>query len=228
MPRFLTLPGSWFLVPRSLPGANQEQGPWTLDVGSVRERGMSLLEVTFMVTLLAALSAALAPTVAATVRNARTTRAMLDAQTIRDAINNFKASGFTIFTSNGTQLALDQVEFLYSDGDIPEAGSSTLWRTTTANSVNDFLEEHLITNSFNGVFGYSTLLAPVVWRGAYLDGPVDPDPWGNRYAVNVIHLGPNVNDVVVMSAGPDEAVDTPDTGNPLTAGDDDIVLLIEA
>jgi type II secretory pathway pseudopilin PulG len=177
--------------------------------------------------LLAALSAAMAPTVAATVRHARTTRAMLDAQTIRDAINHFKATGFTIFTNNGTQLAFNQVEFLYSDGDIPEAGSSTLWRTTTANSVNDFLEEHLITNSFNGVFGYSTLLAPV-WRGAYLDGPVDPDPWGNRYAVNVIYLGPNVNDVVVMSAGPDEAVDTPDTGNPLTAGDDDIVLLIEA
>jgi type II secretory pathway pseudopilin PulG len=192
-----------------------------------RERGLSLLEVTFMMTLLAVLAAAMAPTVAATVRNARTTRAMLDAQQIRDAINNFKGNGFTTFTNNGTQLALNQVEFLYSDGDIPEAGSSTLWRNTTANSVNDFLEEHLITNSFNGVFAYSTLVAPV-WRGAYLDGPVDPDPWGNRYAVNVIYLGPNVNDVVVISAGPDEAVDTPATGNPLTSGDDDIVLLIEA
>jgi type II secretory pathway pseudopilin PulG len=191
------------------------------------ERGLSLLEVTFMMTLLAVLAAAMAPTVTATVRNARTTRAMLDAQAIRDAINSFKANGFTIFTNNGTQLALNQVEFLYGDGDIPEAGSSALWRNTTANGVNDFLEEHLITNSFNGVFAYSTLVVPV-WRGAYVDGPVDPDPWGNRYAVNVIYLGPNANDVVVMSAGPDEAVDTPDTGNPLAAGDDDILVLIEA
>jgi hypothetical protein len=180
-----------------------------------------------MMTLLAVLTAAMAPTVAATVRNARTTRALLDAQKIRDAIDNFKANGFTIFTNDGTQLALNQVQFLYGDGDIPEAGSSALWRNTTANNVNDFIEEHLIANSFNGVFAYSTLVAPA-WRGAYLDGPVNPDPWGNRYAVNVIYLGPNVNDVVVMSAGPDEAVDTPDTGNPLTAGDDDILVLIEA
>ncbi len=190
-------------------------------------RGLSLLEITFMMTLLAALGAAIAPTLAATVRNARTARALLDAQTIRDAIDNFKGNGFSIFTSTGTQLALNQVAFLYSDGDIPEAGSSAAWRDTTANSMNDFLEEHLVVNSFNGVFAYSTLLAPI-WRGAYLNAPVNPDPWGNRYAVNVLYLGASVNDVVVLSAGPDEAVDTSDTGNPLTAVDDDIVILVEA
>jgi hypothetical protein len=37
-----------------------------------------------------------------------------------------------------------------------------------------------------------------------------------------------VNDVAVISAGPDEAVDTPDTGNPLTPVDDDILVLVEA
>ncbi len=190
-------------------------------------RGLSLLEATFMITLLAALAAAIAPTLAATVRSARTTRALLDAQRIRDAINSFKGDGFTIFTNTGTQLALNQVQFLYSDGDIPEAGSSAQWRKTTADPVNDFLEEHLVGNAFNGPFAYSTILAPV-WRGAYVSGPIDPDPWGNRYAVNVIYLGPNVNDVAVLSAGPDEAIDTPDTGNPLTAGDDDILVLVEA
>jgi type II secretory pathway pseudopilin PulG len=209
------------------PSLARVEGPAPSESRVARVEGLSLLEVTFMMTLLAALAAAVAPTVAATVRNARTTRAMLDAQAIRDAINSFKANGFTIFTHDGTQLAVSRVEFLYSDGDIPEAGSSSLWRNTTANRVNDFLEEHLITNSFNGLFAYSTIAAPV-WRGAYLDGPVDPDPWGNRYAVNVGYLGPNVEDVVVISAGPDEAVDTPDTGNPLAEGDDDILLLVEA
>jgi type II secretory pathway pseudopilin PulG len=194
---------------------------------AARERGISLLEVTFMMTLMAALTAALAPTFAATVRNARAARATLDAQKIRDAINNFKANGFSIFTNDGTQLAVSQVEFLYGDGDIPEAGTSTLWRNTTANNVNDFLEEHLVVNSFNGAFAYSTSVAPI-WRGAYLNGPVDADPWGNRYAVNVVYLGPNVNDAVVLSAGPDEAVDTSDTGNPLIAVDDDILVLVEA
>jgi type II secretory pathway pseudopilin PulG len=190
-------------------------------------RGLTLLEATFMMTLLAALAAAVAPTLASTVRNARTTRAMLDGQRIRDAINSFKGDGFTIFTNSGTQLALNQVQFLYSDGDIPEAGASALWRNTTADPVNDFLEEHLVGNAFNGAAAYSTVLAPV-WRGAYVSGPVDPDPWGNRYAVNVLYLGPNVNDVAVLSAGPDEAVDTPDTGNPLAPGNDDILVLVEA
>ena len=54
------------------------------------------------------------------------------------------------------------------------------------------------------------------WRGAYCAGPIGPDPWGTRYAVNVEFLaralgaGPvgNVNDVVVVSAGPDRVVDT--------------------
>jgi type II secretory pathway pseudopilin PulG len=190
------------------------------------ERGLTLLEVTFMITLLAALAAAMAPTLAVTVQSARAARALLDAQKIRDAINNFKVNGFTIFTSNGTQLAGNQVEFLYSDGDIPDVGFSTSWRSTTAGSVNDFLEEHLILNSFSGA-SYSTAVAPI-WRGAYLNGPVDPDPWGNRYAVNVRYLGPNVNDVVVMSAGPDEGIDSSDTGNPLTAIEDDILVLVES
>jgi type II secretory pathway pseudopilin PulG len=54
------------------------------------------------------------------------------------------------------------------------------------------------------------------WRGAYLPGPIGPDPWGTRYSVNVEFLaralgaGPsgNVNDVFVVSAGPDRVVDT--------------------
>jgi type II secretory pathway pseudopilin PulG len=54
------------------------------------------------------------------------------------------------------------------------------------------------------------------WRGAYMAGPIGPDPWGTRYAVNVEFLarapgaGPagNVNDVLVVSAGPDRTVDT--------------------
>jgi type II secretory pathway pseudopilin PulG len=191
------------------------------------ERGITMLEVVVMMTMSAVLVAALTPTLAATVRNARLARAALDGQRIRDAINNYKANGFTIFTSNGSQAAGVQVQYLYSDGDIPEAGSSALWRNTTADSVNDFLEEHLVLNAFNGGSTYSTSVAPI-WRGAYIDAPVNPDPWGNRYAVNVRYLGSSTNDVVVLSPGPDEAVDTSDTGNPLNAADDDILVLVEA
>ena len=65
------------------------------------------------------------------------------------------------------------------------------------------------------------------WRGAYLTSPVDPDPWGNRYAVNVEFLTGGTQDVVVMSAGPDEQVDSPYAGDGLTAGDDDLFVLVE-
>lgn len=71
------------------------------------------------------------------------------------------------------------------------------------------------------------------WRGPYLDA-VRPDPWGNRYMSNVQFLTmpatDTVNDatgfnrpVIVISAGPDEQIDTK-FGNPigLSIRDDDI------
>jgi type II secretory pathway pseudopilin PulG len=66
------------------------------------------------------------------------------------------------------------------------------------------------------------------WRGAYLPGPIGPDPWGSRYAVNVEFLarapgaGPsgNVNDVFVVSAGSDRIIDTRFDIDGATGGSD--------
>jgi hypothetical protein len=83
--------------------------------------------------------------------------------------------------------------------------------------------------------------AEFAWRGAYLTAPIDPDPWGNRYAVNVRYLDPRAdtpndvagtmdngwsNDVVVISAGSDEEIDTPYAVDGLAPGDDDILYTI--
>lgn len=68
------------------------------------------------------------------------------------------------------------------------------------------------------------------WRGPYLDG-VRPDPWGNRYMANVLWLAmPEFADgsgfmraIIVLSAGPDEEVDTPfGSIGGFFHGDDDI------
>jgi len=68
------------------------------------------------------------------------------------------------------------------------------------------------------------------WRGPYLDA-VRPDPWGNRYMSNVLWLtmpqGADssgfIRPVIVLSAGPDEEVDTPfDSVGGFVLGDDDI------
>lgn len=75
------------------------------------------------------------------------------------------------------------------------------------------------------------------WRGPYLSGPVRSDPWGNRYAINVQYLDAVsdsdgsesagwVQDVFVLSAGPDEEVDTPYAIDGVVPGDDDVILVI--
>lgn len=79
--------------------------------------------------------------------------------------------------------------------------------------------------------------ARFAWRGPYLSAPVRSDPWGNRYAVNVrfldavsasdgTELAAHVQDVFVLSAGPDEQIDTPYEIDGVVPGDDDLVLVI--
>ncbi len=83
--------------------------------------------------------------------------------------------------------------------------------------------------------GFSSLFA---WRGPYMNDQISPDPWGNRYAVNVFALysPPRVGPldrfssaVVCFSAGPDGNVDT-DFNQPFgwTTGDDDLTALLQA
>lgn len=74
------------------------------------------------------------------------------------------------------------------------------------------------------------------WRGAYLTTPINPDPWGNRYMVNVQFLDTqpdllaNFNDmaldVFVLSVGPDEEVDTFFAMDGAFPGDDDEIFII--
>ena len=72
------------------------------------------------------------------------------------------------------------------------------------------------------------------WRGSYLPGPIDVDPWGARYAVNVEFLakalgaGPSghVNDVFVITAGPDGEIQTRFDTDGTTAGGDDVIFIV--
>ena len=68
------------------------------------------------------------------------------------------------------------------------------------------------------------------WRGPYMDA-VRPDPWGNRYMANVAWFtvpqgGDSVGfirPIVVLSAGPDEEIDTPfGSVGGFVLGNDDI------
>jgi hypothetical protein len=195
--------------------------------------GITLFEVALMLTATSALVAALVPTLTATIRHAEiatATTAMTDVQTqVLAMLNDVNFNSFTIDgTSGGTS-----VEILVSDGDIPREVSGTgsaEWQRPVDNATGlvDFLERHLVTNNprANVANDYPTT-GGNPWRGAYMTGPINPDPWGNRYAVNVEFLTGGNEDVVVFSSGPDEQVDSVYSANGLTAGDDDLIVLVE-
>jgi type II secretory pathway pseudopilin PulG len=169
----------------------------------------------------------------------------------------------------------NRVNLLVSDGDIPALAAAvageTFWTLGVNGGTVDTLSNHLIENAPAEAAGNqyrnpsdivvgapggndidfarsssSGFNAPYAWRGAYLRGQVDPDPWGNRYAVNVAFLDPSATaaiagitagwafadyprlDVFVLSAGPDEEIDTPSAQDGAVPGDDDLIHLVSA
>lgn len=97
----------------------------------------------------------------------------------------------------------------------------------------------MVTGDFSSGIGGGLQFDPIsgqgfnsefAWRGPYLDA-VRPDPWGNRYMANVLWFTmPQFRDasgfvrpIIVLSAGPDEEIDTPfDAIGGFILGDDDI------
>ncbi|HXH25963.1 MAG TPA: type II secretion system protein GspG [Vicinamibacterales bacterium] len=203
------------------------------------EEGLSLIETAIVMIVAASIIGALAPSLAAVRRHAEIAAATTQMGRIRDAIlQALDDLNYQRFTIDGTQNGT-RVRRLVSDGDIPRDRSTSLgnaanWQAVVDNAtgLTDFLERHLVTNDPRGSSAndYPTAGGDR-WRGPYLNPPVDPDPWGNRYAVNVEYLGGGAggtNDVVVYSAGPDEEIDSAYTGNPLNPGDDDLMVLVES
>jgi hypothetical protein len=170
--------------------------------------------------------------VSRTLAQGRLARAQNDVQAIRIAVHNVVTEHtlFVPFTSTGA-VDGDAIELLVSDGDAPfTAIGATNWDNPVACCAGAvdvaFLEGHLVTNTALGAAG-SYSVAAGGWRGAYINAPVDPDPWGNRYAVNSEYLKTiTTNDVFVLSAGPDEEIDTAFTFNGARPGDDDIIAII--
>ena len=158
------------------------------------------------------------------------------------------------------QDSSNRVDLLVSDGDIPEvATGEDEWIVDISAPAFDFLAYHLVTNNPGGSVANAYrvpsdldnaaagdpmfardesggLNSEFAWRGPYLTPPIDPDPWGNRYAVNVQFLDPQPTagdadcekDTIVLCAGPDEEVDTLWGVDGNTPGDDDIIYMLSA
>lgn len=174
-----------------------------------------------------------------------------------------------------TRADSNRVNLLVTDGDIPTLATGisteTYWTQAVNSTTVDTFSNHLIENlpaeastsryrnptditiatpSGNQIdFARSSssgFNAPYAWRGGYLRGPVDSDPWGNRYAANVVFLDPAATgtisgvtsgfgfadyprlDVIVVSAGADEELDTPSAQDGAIPGDDDFIFVVSA
>jgi type II secretory pathway pseudopilin PulG len=161
----------------------------------------------------------------------------------------------------------NRVELLVSGAalntDEPEVATSAYGASTSiasANSLNwaggsgevgdankKLMDAHLVTNTagytaavFTGGGGPRTGIG---WRGAYLNGPMDVDPWGHVYQANTIFLavahnatnstgtgelrGGWVSDVMVISAGSNGVVQTAFGATGATAVGDDVVYVLQ-
>ena len=197
-----------------------------------RSAGVSLLEAVVIMGVMAIMAGALAPVVSTSLRKQKLQRARVEVGALRDAIVTFMSDVREQGFSSDASLSLASQEPVYlavGNGDIPEiaAGIESVWRLPVDSASVDFLERHLATNRPGGVTdrGYAT------WRGAYLTSPIPPDPWGNRYMVNSMYLwGPYglKYDTVVLSAGPNEMVESQFTQDGFMPGGDDIVAIVSS
>jgi type II secretory pathway pseudopilin PulG len=204
--------------------------------------GISLVEVSIVLMAVAILTAVAAPAASRTLDRARVSRALADAEALKEAMVLWKADlgSYTGFVVDGTAANNTPVELAVTDGDTPIEVSfdgDEKWISPVALTpdpgfvITDFIENHLILNNpFGGANADAYPLAGGnSWHGAYMNGPLDPDPWGNRYAMNVKFLkapSNTKNDVIVLSAGPDEQIDTAYQVDGIFPGDDDIVVMI--
>jgi type II secretory pathway pseudopilin PulG len=138
------------------------------------------------------------------------------------------AAGFII------TAALDWDDTNGATDQIANVNHHLAYNTIDANS----LEDEYVLPVFPAAGGPRVGLG---WRGAYLTGPIGPDPWGNRYGANTVFLNPSSDstgtgvgtnfDVFVLSAGGDGVVATDMEGNGLTsagttAGGDDVIYVL--
>lgn len=208
--------------------------------------GLTILEVVLMMTVSMAIVAGLMPTLADVVQDARITAANDYMADLRTAILNCIADiSFPEFKVDGDGKGGDDVvRMLVSDGDIPTACNVSVTDGCGAGQTEkswirvvqpdsdgatiftfvDFFDRHLILDmpGNHPANAYVT-----TWRGAYINAPIDPDPWGNRYMFSAqnMNLFPETSNL--LSAGPDEEIDTTWDLAVTTAGKDDIVLFVQ-
>jgi prepilin-type N-terminal cleavage/methylation domain-containing protein len=196
-------------------------------------RGFTLIELTVVLAVIVTLALVLTPSIINFITDSRVARARNDAGTLNAALVQFyRDNGFfpkwSLANAGGPGLPANAVDLLVSPGNVPAVAVANLWTTGT----NDLLSDQLVANTpaWTARTGANTF----GWNGPYLSNTINPDPWNNRYAVNLGLIdttqgtqtsgGATKSAVWVISAGANGTIETTHSQPITTAvvGGDDL------
>lgn len=193
--------------------------------GRQRQRGFSTAETAVVITAMSVLAAASTPAAMKFLNSARSIQARGDVKVIATSMSLLMADlGSSFLRIPGSDTV---VGMLVSQGDVPEAGATDSGEWTAPEDGSEVLnlEAVLYDNRLGFETGDNRPMSG--WSGPYMQAPIGPDAWGNRYMVNARHLRPGSGAATfVFSAGPDGIIQTPfSSPAPRTTGDDVIHIL---
>lgn len=240
------------------------------------ERGISLVEATIVLMVLASLTAVIAPSMGDYIEDGRHVKAKKDLEVIGSAMTQIMHdTGLPCLSlaggvpSTACNIA-NKVELLVSgavvgsnEPTVVTAAAAVAAATASAATLNwggganevadasrDIMDDQFATNtpaypavSFTGGGGPRTGNG---WRGAYLNAPIDVDPWGYSYQASTVFLGVAfnaddtgagtgagqkrggwTNNVVVLSAGSNGVIQTAFGSSATAAVGDDVVYVVQ-
>lgn len=204
-----------------------------------RERGFTLVEVTVVLAVVVTLALILSPSIGAFINDARLVRARADVGHLADAIAEFhRDTGFfpqwRAAGRGQPGTADERLDVLLGPGRAPHDPEASRW--TTSDRTDAIANQLVLNRPAYRLKGRGRRLG---WNGPYFATDLHPDPWGNRYMVNVglLDLTPGAARaggqpklaVWALSPGPNGVIDTP-YFQPITEallGGDDVGVRIQ-
>ncbi len=196
-------------------------------------RGFTLIEIVIAVAIVAIFAAAISPMVFRHLEDAKVTRAKNETETISTAIlGYYKDTGRWPFT-NADGPSGHIVDRVLTASTVPTTagtgagpGATNWGNYGTAKNIGDYLyfnnpdddSSPTGVNANEAGQDWSTTGA-IAWKGPYVGEYELKDPWGNAYVINSRYFpgghytGTVRHKVMVLSAGPDGAWQTPYSDN---------------
>jgi type II secretory pathway pseudopilin PulG len=233
------------------------------------QAGMSLVEVTIILMVLATLTATIAPSMGDYLEDSRNVKAKEDVEAIGTGILRLlQDTGLGCLTDEPTNSTAtpatapcaiaNRIDILKSGGEEGLAITATQYAaggTVSSATMNwnsttnaDTIDDQLVQNDNADFYVSSALFTSgggprggIGWRGAYLSGPIESDPWGGQYQANTMLLGVAADadntvteggkgwtrDAIVISAGSNATWQTNFGLTNGTAVGDDVIYVIQ-